>query len=154
MYLVDGRMGLTDEDCAFLAARTAPAVIVQNKSDAVDFKACESLPPVEAAVCVSAKTGAGLPALFTAIKTLLVKDAGQTERTQAGLGSQRQKAAVDSALESVRHALSPENGGLPLPADAVIQDLEEALYALGEITGEVSADDILETIFSRFCVGK
>lgn len=152
LYLIDGRMGLTDEDCAFLAGRNAPAVIVQNKSDAADFKPCKTLPPVEAEVCVSAKTGTGLPELFSAVKMLLVKETSQTERLQVGLGSARQKSAVDSALESVRHALLPECSGLS--ADAVVHDLEEALYALGEITGEVSADDILETIFNRFCVGK
>ena len=38
--------------------------------------------------------------------------------------------------------------------DAVVQDLEDALDALGEITGEVTSDDILENIFANFCVGK
>ncbi|MDY4190375.1 hypothetical protein, partial [Treponema porcinum] len=38
--------------------------------------------------------------------------------------------------------------------DAVVEDLENALDSLGEITGEVSADDVLGSIFSRFCVGK
>jgi len=38
--------------------------------------------------------------------------------------------------------------------DAVVQDLEDALNSLGEITGEVTSDDVLESIFSRFCVGK
>jgi len=41
-----------------------------------------------------------------------------------------------------------------MPGDAVAVDLKEALDALGEITGEVTAADILETMFSRFCVGK
>ena len=38
--------------------------------------------------------------------------------------------------------------------DAVVQDLEDSLNSLGEVTGEVTADDVLGSIFSRFCVGK
>ena len=50
------------------------------------------------------------------------------------------------------HAISSANDGYSL--DAVVQDLEDALDSLGEITGEVTPDDILESIFSNFCVGK
>jgi tRNA modification GTPase len=62
---------------------------------------------------------------------------------------------VDEALESVAHALEVTEDDAPfLPLDAVVQDLENALDSLSEITGEVQADDILDSIFSRFCVGK
>ena len=63
-----------------------------------------------------------------------------------------EKAAVEEALESVNHALLTSKEDLAL--DAVVQDLEEALNSLGEVTGEVTADDVLGSIFSRFCVGK
>ena len=76
----------------------------------------------------------------------------QNERPQAGLGSARQKMAVEEALESVRHSLVAADKDFAL--DAVVQDLEDALSSLGEVTGEVTADDVLESIFSRFCVGK
>jgi tRNA modification GTPase len=41
-----------------------------------------------------------------------------------------------------------------MPADAVAMDLRDALDALGEITGEVTSADILNTMFANFCVGK
>ena len=75
-----------------------------------------------------------------------------SERTQAGLGSERQKNAVEEALESVRHAVMVAQEDYAL--DAVVQDLEDSLNSLGEVTGEVTADDVLGSIFSRFCVGK
>ena len=76
----------------------------------------------------------------------------ETTRQQAGLGSERQKAAVDDALDSVTHALIAT--GEQLGLDAVVQDIEDALASLSFITGETSPDDILGNIFSRFCVGK
>ena len=41
-----------------------------------------------------------------------------------------------------------------MPLDVVAVDLEEAVNALGELTGEITSSDILENMFSRFCVGK
>ena len=108
-------------------------------------------------VCkISSKTGLGLSDLFAQIYDLLtasIGGAGQTsERTQAGLGSARQKDAVAEALESVKHALVSADDNYTL--DAVVQDLEDALDSLGEVTGDVTPDDVLGSIFANFCVGK
>lgn len=92
-----------------------------------------------------------LAELTRTVKELLSQQTA-TSRSQAGLGSQRQKICVDEALASVEHALAVDDYGLGL--DAAVQDIEDALAALGEITGAVSPDDILGNIFSRFCVGK
>ena len=58
---------------------------------------------------------------------------------------------MEKALESVNHALSL-TGDYAL--DAVVQDLEDSLDFLGEITGDVTPDDVLGSIFEHFCVGK
>ena len=84
--------------------------------------------------------------LVTADTALPMQDAG------ISLGTERQKEAVTAAVEAVRHALDAGRSGYPL--DAVIQDVEDAVYVLGSITGEVRSDDILDKIFSGFCVGK
>ena len=115
-------------------------------------------------VYISAKTGSGLADLTETVKNLLLSAAGGTElgsaenalagseRLQAGFGSLRQKKAADEALDSLNHAIAVPS--LDLTLDAAVQDMEDALSFLGEITGEVGTDDILENIFSRFCVGK
>lgn len=95
--------------------------------------------------------------LFSQIYGLLTADLGKgaggtSERIQAGLGSARQKEAVAAALESVRHALVSADDNYTL--DAVVQDLEDSLDALGEVTGDVTPDDVLGSIFANFCVGK
>ena len=41
-----------------------------------------------------------------------------------------------------------------LPSDLLAQDVREALFHLGEVTGEVNTDDLLDNIFSKFCIGK
>ena len=102
-------------------------------------------------VQISSKTGDGLAELFKAISAILTAGLS-TERTQAGLGSARQKEAVAAALESVRHALISADDNYTL--DAVVQDLEDALDSLGEVTGDVTPDDVLGSIFANFCVGK
>ena len=89
--------------------------------------------------------------LFDEISKILTAGIA-TERQQAGLGSVRQKDAVASALECVKHSLVSADDNYTL--DAVVQDLEDALDALGEVTGDVTPDDVLGSIFENFCVGK
>ena len=103
---------------------------------------------------ISSKTGDGMAELFSQIYSILTAGiAGtSTERSQAGLGSARQKDAVAEALESVKHALVSADDNYTL--DAVVQDLEDALDSLGEVTGDVTPDDVLGSIFANFCVGK
>ena len=139
--------------------QTAPAAESFSRSADLTQKS-HSLP----CVYISAKTGSGLADLTETVKNLLLSAAGGTEsgsagnalagseRLQAGFGSLRQKKAADEALDSLNHAIAVPS--LDLTLDAAVQDMEDALSFLGEITGEVGADDILENIFSRFCVGK
>ncbi|MDR1147631.1 MAG: tRNA uridine-5-carboxymethylaminomethyl(34) synthesis GTPase MnmE [Spirochaetaceae bacterium] len=137
------------EDADFSARWSKkPVLTVWNKSDIKP-------PPENAAgfCAVSAKTGAGLNILYKKIAGALAKTAGKApDLSGAGLGSGRQKALIDAAISGVESALARHDEGLP--ADLVAPALREAVDSLGEITGEVSNADILEAMFSRFCVGK
>lgn len=158
LYLVDSGTGLTADDTAFIEEqKNIPLVLVWNKCDK-----CESGLQTEAAgeeqnvslqkeVRISAKTGSGVGELISIVKKILT-GGEQTDREQAGLGSARQKASVAEALERVTHALTAANEDYAL--DAVVQDLEDCLDSLGEVTGDVTPEDILDSIFSHFCVGK
>ena len=132
-----------------------PVLPVWNKADLVppptgDARFCA------ANLCaVSAKTGAGLNLLYERIARTLEKTAGAAApdgTSGAALGSGRQKALIDAAISYAESALAMHDGGLP--ADLIAPSLREAVNSLGEITGEVSNADILESMFSRFCVGK
>ena len=164
LYLVDSQSGLNDEDRQFIENCTEPLIIVETKIDKTTTsdnnipvpersrRAPSVVEPVETTICkISSKTGAGLSDLFSKITAILTAGLS-TERTQAGLGSARQKEAVSAALESVEHALISADDNYTL--DAVVQDLEDALDSLGEVTGDVTPDDVLGSIFANFCVGK
>lgn len=161
LYLVDSTIGLDDDDRKFLSSPTLPpAVLVWNKCDKGN-----SLPVPSGgtaggnwklAVSVSAKTGLGMGTLIAGAKGLLSggsTDGHSSGSPEAALGSERQRAACAAAAERIAHAVSTAGTG-ELGLDAVVQDLEDALASLGEITGEVTSDDVLESIFSNFCVGK
>ncbi len=155
LYLVDSSKGITDEDKDFLAKnKTIPQILVLNKTDLAQNNIDESVPETmqEFTVKISAKKSEGIGALTALVKKIILKDTAQgSEKT--GLGSQRQKECVIQALERVEHALEiarDETYGL----DAVVQDLEDSLDSLGEVTGEVTPDDVLGSIFAHFCVGK
>ena len=109
------------------------------------------IPSLKKEIYISAKNSAGIDELTKSLKAILTEGKEST-RQQAGLGSARQKAAVEQALECVEHALVTADDNYTL--DAVVQDLEDSLDFIGEITGEVTPDDVLGSIFSNFCVGK
>lgn len=144
LYLVDGREGMNDEDKAFIEKCTEPLIVVFTKADLAQTS-------VEGTVSISAKTGTGMSELYEKI-TSVITSGMSTERQQAGLGSARQKESVCEALECVKHALVSADDNYTL--DAVVQDLEDALDYLGEVTGDVTPDDVLGSIFANFCVGK
>ena len=149
LYLVDSTKSEAQEDIDFINSFNGkiPVIKVLNKIDALQNNSDLD----ENSVKISAKTGFGISDLIKEVKNTLVKST-KSERTQAGLGSERQKQAVDEALDSVNHALEVSCADFTM--DAVVQDLEDALSFLSEITGETTPDDILGNIFANFCVGK
>lgn len=160
LYLVDITRGLDKDDKEFIKNCKEPLVLVWTKIDKPfagiaeqekEEKETKECKAKKASVKVSSKTGEGMNKLFDEISKILTAGIA-TERQQAGLGSVRQKDAVASALECVKHSLLSADDNYTL--DAVVQDLEDALDALGEVTGDVTPDDVLGSIFENFCVGK
>lgn len=93
---------------------------------------------------VSASSGIGLLDLRHQIESLLL---GDVSRGEVWLSSERQVAVVRRALEHVHLAQS-------LPDELASYEIEMALSVLAEITGRNVTDDILDALFSNFCVGK
>ena len=153
LYLVDSTKSEAQEDIDFISSfkNRIPVIKVLNKIDILENETSKDDSLELPIVKISAKTGLGISDLVKEVKNTLVKST-KSERTQAGLGSERQKQAVDEALDSVNHAL--EVSCTDFTMDAVVQDLEDALSFLAEITGETTPDDILGNIFANFCVGK
>ena len=153
LYLIDGTKPPAEEDSAFIERNTVPLIIVQTKADKGQMEPLSAALQRYPAVRLSSKTGVGIDVLIDAVVALVTADTAlPMQDAGISLGTERQKEAVTAALEAVRHALEAGRSGYPL--DAVIQDVEEAVHALGSVTGEVRSDDILDKIFSGFCVGK
>jgi tRNA modification GTPase len=150
LYLIDGAQGITAEDRDFIDSgeTNSGRLLIWNKADIA--------PPLTAPqnfISVSAKTGEGLAQIYTAVSSAIQEQAdAQQEAPTAAIGTVRQKNLVDTACAALEEALALAEQEEPL--DLIAPLLREAVNALGEITGEVSTADILEEMFSRFCVGK
>jgi tRNA modification GTPase len=157
LYVIDGGRGPDAADLAFLRARAGgerPPIPLWSKADLGPGPGHWE-GPCPAPLRVSAVTGEGLAELCRAIGGALTRGHGAgtgMPEPPAGLGSGRQKELVDRARAALGEALAMADRREALELTAPF--LREAVNALGEITGEVSTTDILETIFSTFCVGK
>jgi tRNA modification GTPase len=128
---------------------TEKSLLVWNKADLAPS------PPSSCFMPLSAKTGEGIDRFRAELGSKIAARCREGETDTAGgaaLGSERQKTLVDSARAALQNALSLAADGAPL--DIIAPELRAAVNALGEITGEVRTADILEEMFSRFCVGK
>jgi tRNA modification GTPase len=152
--MFDGSQPLTPEDQAVIdAAKDAPHVIaVVNKSDLPQRIELDILRSQFSDLCIlSAAQGTGIDALATRAAAILNHN---TTPAAAGeiLTNARHADAVARAMTAIAHTrISITSGMTP---DAVLTDVEAALAALGEITGQTVREDITSRIFERFCVGK
>ena len=152
LLVLDGSSPLTDADReAMDLARQAPNLLVAvNKSGlprAVDIGRLAD--EFDNVVSLSARSGEGVSVLCDAIGAMYPAGEGRPGEL---LTNARQADAVSRALASVRSARSARRIGMT--PDVVLTDAEAALEALGELNGKHIRDDLIQTIFSRFCVGK
>ena len=157
LAVVDGSVPMTEEDREVLrlAARAPRWIAVFSKCDLWDTKARsvgvigrENAPA--ASVSLSAVTGEGLERLEDAVAALF--PAGEDTDSGSLLTDRRQEEAAARARDAIRRAREALAAGLT--PDAILTDAEEALDALGELTGRTAREEIVSRIFSRFCVGK
>lgn len=153
LVLWDSSVAPTQEDGELLeqALSLAPTILIHTKTDLpsgpVPFLNLDPMPPV---VELSTKTGEGLETLEQAVAALFPRDS-QVPYGQL-LSNQRQEEAARRARDCIcraREALE-----LGITPDALLTDVEQALQALGELTGQSVAEDVTARIFQRFCVGK
>jgi len=151
LVVLDSSQTLNDEDRQLLTQASArAAIVVENKSD---LAGQESPTHTIGATHLrtSALSGEGIPELRAAILNHVTGDAGA--RTESGfLTNARHQALVRDSLAGLDSAVQAV--GNRVPHEMLLLDLYSALRPLDEITGATTNDDILNLIFSRFCIGK
>lgn len=153
LFLVDGSQPLSEQDREAAALVSGEAVLVINKCDlplAADEEEAVALLPGSPLVKISALTGEGVERLLRAVAEKLIGE-GPSEETPLAAGS-RHAQALAGAIDAVERARRAGVDGLS--PEFVASDLRRALDAVGEITGETAPEDLLDLIFSRFCIGK
>jgi tRNA modification GTPase len=158
LYILDGTTNIVDEDLKFLDFVLDSGEIDGKRLVTVWNKADAAAPP-PGMIGVSAKTGEGIPRLMDLLAERLTEQTDQNSQKQqkagaerSGVASGRQKALIDKAVEYIENALDLADKRQAL--DIIAPALREAVNCLGEITGEVSTEDILDVMFGAFCVGK
>ncbi len=101
-------------------------------------------------ISLSAKNQMNIEYLKTALYHLVIDRPELLDQTM--ISNSRHVDALAQAKESLTAVLEGLNSGIS--GDIIAMDIRRALYHLGEITGEIHTDDLLESIFSRFCIGK
>jgi len=155
IILIDGSVSLTDEDAEVIDRnREKRAVLAVNKSDlqrrVTDAQLGELMPGVQP-LWISAKYGDGIAELEEQIAAT-AGSGGDDMGSDVILANLRHKTALEKTAASLAaaHAIL-SRGNFP---ELAAFDLKEALDHLGDIAGETTAEDVLDRIFSTFCVGK
>jgi tRNA modification GTPase len=156
LVVLDATEPMNDEERSLLAAlHDRPALVAINKSDlagsgralhADEFAAAESQIP---AVGTSALTGDGIATLRDKIVTLATGGAAAEPGLLTNLRQQQAIATARKAIEDGNAA-----NATSIPHEMILLDLYRALWALDSLTGQTTPDDILNLIFSTFCIGK
>jgi tRNA modification GTPase len=153
LVVIDGSSKPTTEDRMILdATRNMKGLVVINKNDLPQKKEVSLVTELAAgkqAVSVSAKEGKGLDQLGKRLRAIFL--AGFSE-TPVVLANIRHKVALERSNECLARALKAIER--EQPAEIIALELQEAKEGLGEVIGVVVNDDILERIFTQFCIGK
>ena len=150
MLVLDASVPLRDDEHQLIASLAGRrALVVRNKSDLSDAaEVAADLPLVTETT--SALTGEGIHDLRVALTHLVRNPAGESE--SGFLTSLRHFEAVTGALSALNAA--KESVANKIPHEMLLLDLYAALRQLDSLTGETTAEDILNRIFSTFCIGK
>jgi tRNA modification GTPase len=151
LHVFDASEPFTAEDARHVERFThKPRIFVRNKIDLpAQLELPADLPGPVISVC--SLTGAGLEALKDAIKERVWAGEIRSEMLEVMINS-RHEDALHRAREATARAQEALRAGIPL--DLVASDVRLAVSAVGEIVGQTATEDLLDSIFRQFCLGK
>ena len=161
LMVIDGSQPLTDADREIARLiGNRPSLVLVNKCDLSAAREDGEVPHAALAagllsdaphLSISALTGQGIEEMEQAIVNMVMGGTVIASDTPL-VSSPRHQASLKQALDHLRAARDDHLAGTS--ADLVAIDVREAVDALGDITGETASEDLLEAIFSKFCIGK
>lgn len=155
LFMVDAAVKIDEAEPAFIEELSdSPTIIALNKIDITDPASVDRGRQVfskHKSVPISATRGDGVDQLLNYVYSI-ISNSYENSNSGALISSARHKCALEGALESLERACGNLREGAPLELTAI--DLRDCLDSLGLIVGETTTEDILDRIFSRFCIGK
>ncbi len=156
LFMLDGSRRLEEDDQKLIhTIRHKKLVIVINKNDLpclIKTEEVKGFYPDIPVLSISALNGYGIDSLTKILSNVMHDEDKRNLFSSPFVSTVRQKTALvntahclESVVEGVQNRLSPE---------LISSDLRAAMSALGEITGDVTTEEILDSIFSSFCIGK
>ncbi len=153
LFVVDGSRELSDEDIKIHDQINADKVIgIMNKIDMDKKMDTSKLTKVGKWIEISAKENLGIDDMEDEIYKFVVSGQVEDSSQKLIITNVRHKSALEKTNDAVKNIFETIDMGLPM--DLIAVDLKEATDALGEVTGEISTEDLLDHVFSNFCVGK
>ena len=158
IYLFDSTKGITDLKSIQIELEKIknkypqkPLLIIANKIDLLDDSQLATLQQqIEDVQLLSAKTGFGVEQLTDSLLNLI--NTGALRNNETIVTNTRHYDALLKAFEEVQKVKYGLDSGLS--GDLLAIDIRQTLYHFGEITGEITNDDLLGNIFANFCIGK
>ncbi len=156
MIVIDARIGLDDQAKKLLAASAdKKRLVVINKVDLSDDKniiktLLDKGVDARDIIFASAVTAEGLPEILSALKNKAL--AADVVPSDCFISNIRHQQALIKSNEFLHDAVTALSEGLPVDLAAI--DLENAWQELGSISGKTASEEIINTIFSKFCLGK
>jgi len=155
IYMVDASKELTSEDTAIASMiKDKKVIIAANKVDKgieADLDMLADTFETDNVIKMSVKDKIGIDLLEKAIYDIAYSG-NIRSKSSAVVSNIRHKSLIDKAYESIEKALEAIDEGIPV--DLISVDIKDAWSFLGQITGDTVEEDIINEIFSRFCIGK
>lgn len=154
IFMIDGSRVIDDEDIKIAElVKNKKVIIVMNKSDLPEVadinKICDIVKS-ENIVKVSVNTESGVDKVKKKIVEIIYN--GKVEVKDIDVTNVRHRDILIKARDSIKSGINTINNGFPVDCASI--EFKEAYLKLGEITGDTVAEDIVDRIFSNFCVGK
>ena len=153
LFVVDNSRELDDEDLKIHERINADKVIgLINKTDVESKLDITPLTKIKKWIKISALEKIGIDSMEKEIYNYVISGQVEDSSQKLVITNVRHKSALEKTKQAVENIFETIDMGLPM--DLIAVDLKEALDSLSEVTGEISNEDLLDHIFSNFCVGK